>query len=180
MIAKHNAYSIMYYSQNIQQLLDSSFKTNPTKISNEIKYKMEFYPYNLIKPIQINPKEKIGSFVYDSSLYSKNEKDIIKSVVSYICNEAIKNANRNVHWKSNELEKVQYTYSSDEYDRKMVCIDKRLLSLPKHIRADGNMDYETWVNYCKFSNKNQKNQNQTVYSFPSLKRTRSMNFGSIK
>ena len=41
MIAKHNAYSIMYYSQNIQQLLDSSFKTNPTKISNEIKYKMK-------------------------------------------------------------------------------------------------------------------------------------------
>ena len=133
-IYSDNPFSVLFHSQHIHHLLDSNLLISHSH-------------YNQMDYEKINPNV---------------DPDVIKSLVEFICDKAIQ-INRNVQWTPEHLFNIEYTYSSDEYDRKKVNIDRRLLRLPKEIRSDGHMDYSMWVNYCKQNKPTKKHQ--TLFSY---------------
>jgi hypothetical protein len=90
-----------------------------------------------------------------------SDAEIIDEIVGDICRRALKNIYyQRVKWNDEYLTEIDFTYSVDEYDRKMVPIDKRLFKLPKHIREEGEYDFDTYM----FSSLNESNtSNMPVY-----------------
>jgi hypothetical protein len=80
------------------------------------------------KVLEINKKIK-----------NKSNYDIIKEIVYDICN--IKNNNKKISWKNEIIDCIEYTYDSEEYDRKMNKIDLNLFYIPKNIRVLGDFEF---------------------------------------
>ena len=91
----------------------------------------------------MNKKLFQNKFLINIQSENKSNYDIIKEIVYDICNNIIniKNNNKKISWKNEIIESIEYTYDSEEYDRKMNKIDLNLFHIPKNIRVLGDFEF---------------------------------------
>jgi hypothetical protein len=93
-------------------------------------------------------KQKKQMLLRILNMETKTENEIIYEIVDRICKNAEKRKQfKKITWNKTLSNVVGYTYSHDEYNRKINPIDKRLFTIPKNIRTLGDFDFDDCYDY---------------------------------
>jgi hypothetical protein len=104
-------------------------------------------------------KNKLLSIKYRHE--NKTDYEIVKEKLYDICDQVIRNHNKDkkISWKSQLIQSIAYTHNPEDYNRKMVPIDRRLFTIPKEIRVLGDFEF-AYGHYFLVNNENKNDKNK--------------------